>query len=50
MNILSGFGAKPQAYPWQAHARGLIAHLVYGAVLEGTLRALNGPPGERRMH
>ncbi|EYD75707.1 hypothetical protein Rumeso_02794 [Rubellimicrobium mesophilum DSM 19309] len=48
LNTLTGLGARPQDYPWQAHARGLIAHLVYGAVLEATMRALDGPPGERR--
>ncbi|MDO5370060.1 hypothetical protein [Paracoccus sp. (in: a-proteobacteria)] len=50
MNTASGLGARPAEYPWQAHARGLVAHLVYGAVLEGTLRLLDGPPGRRRRH
>lgn len=48
MNTVSGLGARPSEYPWQAHARGLIAHLVYGAVLEGTMRLLDGPPKRRR--
>lgn len=48
MNTVSGLGAKPREYPWQAHARGLIAHLVYGAVLEGAMRLLDGPPKRRR--
>lgn len=48
LNTITGTGAKPQEYPWQAHARGLIAHLVYGLVLEGTMRMIDGPPGRRR--
>lgn len=44
MNSLTGLGAKPGAYPWQAHARGLVAHLVYGATTEFVLNTL-----ERRM-
>lgn len=48
LNTITGAGAKPQDYPWQAHARGLIAHLVYGLVLEGTMRMIDGPPGRRR--
>ncbi|QIB50304.1 DUF1440 domain-containing protein [Pseudomonas sp. OIL-1] len=34
LNALSGLSGKPQAYPWQAHARGFLAHLVYGVVLD----------------
>ena len=48
MNPLLGLAAPPQAYPWQDHARSLVAHLVLGAVAEGVLRALDGPPGEPR--
>lgn len=44
LNSLTGLGAKPGAYPWQAHARGLVAHLVYGATTELVLNAL-----ERRI-
>ena len=32
-NTALGLTAPPQAWPWQAHARGLAAHLVYGAAL-----------------
>ncbi|MBA2722666.1 MAG: DUF1440 domain-containing protein [Methylibium sp.] len=39
-NTATGLGAKPQAYPWQAHARGLIAHLVYGVTTELVLNAM----------
>ncbi|WP_134724852.1 DUF1440 domain-containing protein [Paracoccus luteus] len=48
MNTVSGLGARPRAYPWQAHARGLVAHLVYGAVLEGAMRLMDGPPRRHR--
>ena len=34
LNSVTGLGAKPQDYPWQAHARGLAAHLAYGVVTE----------------
>ncbi len=46
MNPLLGLAAPPQRYPWQDHARSVVAHLVLGAVAEGVLRALDGPPGE----
>lgn len=48
MNPLLGLAAPPQAYPWQDHARSVVAHLVLGVVAEGVLRALDGPPGEPR--
>lgn len=34
LNTVTGLGAKPQNYPWQAHARGLVAHTAYGIVTE----------------
>lgn len=37
MNALTGLGAKPRQYPWQAHARGLITHLAYGIVTDGAI-------------
>ncbi len=40
VNAVTGLSAKPQAYPWQAHARGLIAHLVYGVATELALNAM----------
>ncbi len=40
MNPVTGLAAKPWAYPWTAHARSLVAHLVLGVVLEGSLRVL----------
>ncbi len=48
LNPLLGLSAPLRDYPWQDHARGIVAHLVFGAVLEGALRALDGPPGKPR--
>ena len=48
MNPLLGLAASPQDYPWQDHARAVVAHVVLGAVAEGVLRALDGPPGQPR--
>jgi len=36
-----GLASGPAAYPWQAHARGLVTHLVLGFVTEATLDALD---------
>lgn len=40
LNTVTGLGASPQDYPWQAHARGLVAHTVYGIVVETALNLL----------
>lgn len=40
MNTVTGLGNKPQLYPWQAHARGLVAHIVYGVATEIALGLL----------
>ncbi|WP_422922879.1 DUF1440 domain-containing protein [Singulisphaera sp. PoT] len=32
-----GLSRGPRAFPWQTHARGLAAHLVFGLVAEGVL-------------
>jgi hypothetical protein len=32
LNALLGLSGPPRRYPWQAHARGLVAHVVYGVV------------------
>lgn len=40
LNPALGFAAGPTEYPWQPHARGLVAHLVYGFVTDAVLRAL----------
>lgn len=47
-NPLMRFAAPPQHYPWQAHVRGLVAHLVYGAVTELVMQALTPPRRARR--
>ncbi|HEV7254430.1 MAG TPA: DUF1440 domain-containing protein [Mesorhizobium sp.] len=41
LNPALGLSAGPRAYPWQAHARGLASHLVYGLVAEAVLGALS---------
>ena len=42
LNAITGLSAKPTAYPWQAHARGLVAHVVYGLVLDSVLNVADG--------
>ena len=39
---LLGAAPGPAAFPWQTHARGFAGHLVYGAVAEAVLGALDG--------
>jgi hypothetical protein len=36
-----GLTPGPRAFPWQAHARGLVGHLTFGTVADGTLRLLD---------
>lgn len=38
---LMGFAPGPRAFPWQTHARGLVGHLVFGAVAEAVLDRLD---------
>lgn len=40
---LTGLTAAPRAYPWQAHARGLAAHLVLGLATNMVLNLLHAP-------
>lgn len=40
LNTVTGLGGKPADYPWTAHARGVIAHTVYGIATELTLNLL----------
>jgi uncharacterized membrane protein YagU involved in acid resistance len=47
MNSVTGLGAKPQDYPWQDHARGIIAHTVYGVATELALNAMENRAGVR---
>ncbi|WP_017732310.1 DUF1440 domain-containing protein [Nafulsella turpanensis] len=37
-----GFASGPLTYPWQAHARGFMAHLILGTTTEGVLHWLEG--------
>jgi hypothetical protein len=39
-NPALGFTPGPMAFPWQAHARGLAGHLVFGTVADATLDLL----------
>lgn len=41
INTVTRLGADPRDYPWQAHARGLVSHLVYGLTTELTLMAMD---------
>ena len=41
-NPLLGTAAPPGRYPWQAHARGLVAHLAYGLATDAAIGALGG--------
>lgn len=36
-----GIASGPTAYPWQAHARGLVSHLVLGATTDTALELLD---------
>ncbi len=38
---LLGLASGPRAYPWQAHARGLVDHLALGVATDAALNALN---------
>ena len=41
LNPILGTSGGPTEYPWQAHARGLVSHLVLGAVTHATLDVLD---------
>ncbi len=49
-NAVLGTGADPRQYPWQAHARGLVAHLIHGVVTDTVLSTLRAPFARPRMH
>lgn len=38
-NTALGLTPPPQEFPWEAHARGLAGHLLYGVTAEATLQA-----------
>ena len=41
LNTALGLTPPPQAYPWQAHARGLAGHLAYAVVADTALDVLD---------
>ena len=41
LNALLGLSAGPTEYPWQAHARGLVSHLVVGVCTDVAMDALD---------
>lgn len=41
VNTALGFTPPPKAFPWQAHARGLAAHLTFGLITYMALNALD---------
>ena len=51
LNTITGLGGRPGAYPWQDHARGLAAHILYGVATEAALNGMEGradrPPDAR---
>lgn len=50
LNAIAGLSAKPSEYPWQAHVRGLVAHTVYGLMLETALRITDELREDRSGH
>lgn len=43
LNQAMGISAKQKDYPWQAHARGLVAHVTLGLVTNAVLNVLGAP-------
>lgn len=41
LNSLTGLSARQRDYPWQDHARGLVAHVAFGVVVDALLGAMN---------
>lgn len=48
LNAVTGLSGKPRDYPWQAHGRGLVAHLVYGVVTDTAVWLMKGWMAERQ--
>ena len=48
LNTITGLGADPRRYPWQAHARGLVAHTIYGIATELALNLAGKALKQRR--
>lgn len=40
LNTILGVATHPRRYPWQAHARGLIAHLLFGTTVDAALNLM----------
>lgn len=40
LNTVTGLGGRPRAYPWQDHARGAAAHVLFGVVTDAALSLL----------
>ena len=49
LNQATGLSARQKDYPWQAHARGLLAHLTLGLVTNAVLNLLNAPRPRPRV-
>jgi hypothetical protein len=47
LSTATGLAGPPRAYPWQAHARGLLGHLALGAATHVALTALETDFGVR---
>ncbi len=43
LTSLVGLAEPPQKYQWQAHARGLFGHLVYGVIADTVFNLLEHP-------
>lgn len=48
LNTMMKTAGKPQEYPWQAHARGLVSHLLYGFILDTLVRTADRAMPDRR--
>ena len=46
---LLGLAAPQGRYPWQAHARGVVGHVVLGVVTDATLNAIEGDTAGARQ-
>lgn len=40
LNAVTGLSGKPGQYPWQDHARGLAAHVLFGMVTDTAIRLI----------
>jgi hypothetical protein len=49
LNQVMGLSARQKDYPWQAHARGLVAHLTLGLVTNTVLNLLKAPRPRPRV-